>query len=285
MSAIGLLLLSGKKRVTSSDSDVTAWIAAVQGGGGSVSQARVNIWTPMVAGIKSDLGISILAQQFDGLAFYVGEDVTNGPIQNKFDFAARRQHTLVGSPVFTPNQGLAGDGSSARIGTGYNPFFGPQYGQNNGSFGGWIQTNDSRTTGSPAYFGTSSQVAGGTNLTRQNATQNNYCVQDGTAGANNATMSPTTGVGLVHLDRTGATAEALYQNGVSRATAVTASTTVTNAELFALACNNGSGTAVLFSNGTLAMTFAAKSFGAPQAANFYTRVHTALNAINAANFP
>ena len=55
---------------TVTDGDVTAWIAAVQGAGGTVSGTYTSALNTMVVGVKNLLGITLLSQKFD--RFYFG---------------------------------------------------------------------------------------------------------------------------------------------------------------------------------------------------------------------
>ena len=261
-------------KLASADSDVQSWINTV--GPNNTNPIEVSILNTMVAAMKADGSWAKLDRLW---IFALGTQAAA-----LVDLVSRSTATLPVAPTFTAQKGFTGNGSSQYISTGYNPTGGTHYALNDSCYGGWIQTNDSRTSGNPVYFGNNTSVTNSTNISRQSATQNNFCINQN-AGTTNATMNPTTGIGLNHIDRTGSTAYALYQNGTSVGTGATATNAVSNTVMFALAGNDGAGNPTLFNNGVLASFFAGGSMGSTIAANFYADMHTALTAINATNFP
>lgn len=271
LGAVRVAVLSGGTP-TSSDVNVSAWIAAV--GSTNTNQNEVNIFTTLVTSGKANGWWPKL----DRLWIYAPGTAMAASIS----LVGPAAHTLVNSPTFTANKGYTGDGSSSLINTGYNISTGTNYVQNSACYGVWVQANDSRTTGNPVYIG--SNTANFSNFSRNSATQTNYSTNNG-AAADNATMNPTNGIGLQHAERSSGLISTLYHNGVSVNSNVgQASAAPNNLVQYVLALN-GAGTASNWNNGTVGASFFGGSMGATIAANFYTDLHTALHSLSATNFP
>ncbi|CAB4165299.1 hypothetical protein UFOVP833_45 [uncultured Caudovirales phage] len=95
------------------DPIVLAWNAAVIAAGGSVSGARLRIWSTMWAGIRADGDLALI----DYALPLCGEDSQSSLI----DFIGLRTATAVNSPTFTASQGYAGNGTTSYVNSGFNP--------------------------------------------------------------------------------------------------------------------------------------------------------------------
>lgn len=267
------LLLLDRGPISSTDGDVAAWITAVRGAGGTVTAARAKLLTAWAAAGKTNGWWAKL----DRIWVRAGENSTQALI----DFIARSTSTLPVAPAFTANLGYTGNGSTQYINTGYNPGTnGVNYTQNSACFGAWVQTNDSRTSGSPAYIGSSSASD---TFVRSSATQTGWAINVTSGVA--TTVSPTTGIGLAYFERSASNLSTFYQNGVSQGTQAGASIGVGSHPFYELAVNNGSDTAVQFNNGVVSLSFMGGAMGATIELAFYNDTHTMMTGISGTNFP
>jgi hypothetical protein len=94
-------------------------------------------------------------------------------------------------------------------------------------------------------------------------------------------------VGLYAIDRTNSTTADFYSAGVATGNHDTGTTAALNNKNFLVLANwNAALSAVAnFSNGTVAAFTAGTSLGAAGQLAVFNRMHTALNALSAANFP
>ena len=100
--------------ITSSDPDVQAWINALGGPTTTLTnQNEVNALTTFVVGDKADGNWA----KRDRLWLYMLGTASAAAI----DLVTRSSHSLVNNPTFAALQGFTGNGSNARIDTGYNP--------------------------------------------------------------------------------------------------------------------------------------------------------------------
>lgn len=186
--------------------------------------------------------------------------------------------TAVNSPTFTATEGFTGDGSTAYIDTGYNPATdGSQYTQNSASMGVWVRgkgASGSHVFGVQTNLSTVAQVR-----LQSNAS-------DGIAGSVNdsAAIGTAAGVyaaGLLGVNRSGATAEQIYKNGLSVATDTDSSKALPE-DTVALLAYNALGARTSFSDAQLSIFLAGRSFTANEWADIYdafNRYRTAREAV------
>lgn len=266
--------------ITSSDSDVTAWIAAV--GMANTTQAEVNALTTMVLGIKSDLsmGAAALNTKFD--RFWVAGFCASASAA-LVDLAARSSYTRTVAPTFTGQKGETGNGTSQYIDIGVAPNALTNFTQNSASWFLYIQAMETRSA--TFYTQMGGGGAGHTNvlLTKNTgSTQVGWAVNDGSNGQTTTTTSQIAGRWCG--ERTAAGATQLYVNGALVGSGTNASGARDSNNLLLLADNNA-GTPSLFTQSTFAAFYLAASLGSTAVAAVDARIHTCGNTINAANFP
>jgi hypothetical protein len=176
--------------------------------------------------------------------------------------------TKVGSPVFTRDQGIAGDATAAALATGWIPSTsGVNYVQNSATLAAF-----SRTAAAAAAAG--GGIIGGTVATYRLLTRGPSDFLYYTA--NDATVrgpASTDGSGFFTWSRTGASAVQVYRNGAAFGAAdTTASTTIPGGQLNLLRANS------IFSASEISFGGAAGGLNATENANLYTVVNTFLNA-------
>jgi hypothetical protein len=267
--------------LTSSDSDVQAWINAV--GSGNTNQTEVTNFTTMATTIKSALGISALNQKYDRLWV---RGFCQVAAAGAVDLANRRTLTPGAvAPTFTPQKGDTGDGSSSYLKLGYTPSTDAvNFGQNSGHIFLYIQTMDMRSTSFYRQFG-----ASGTGLTNEFLDKNTGTTQMvwGINNSNNGTTTTTTAqsAGRWALERTGGSSGQLYYNESQVGTTAVASGALGAREIYALCDNNAQSGAAFFTQSTIAVIAIASSLGTTGVANVGAAIHACGNAINATNFP
>lgn len=181
---------------------------------------------------------------------------------------------VTGSPVFTVDQGYAGDGSTALLtATGYSP----------ASVAGSRQTLDSSTLGiftrtAASYNGSASRIdlyTGTARLGRRSSAENDYAwrMNDGTSA--NTALGGSSGsnqVGHFALRRTASDERSVWREGAQVATNSQASTTLgTGFILFGVTAN--------FSDAQISVAYAGSSLTDGQMATMNTAIATLKAAI------
>ena len=173
---------------------------------------------------------------------------------------------VAGSPVFTADQGYAGDGSNAMAATGYNPV----------TLSGGRQTQNSATIGiftrtAASYNGSTSRIdlfTGVSRMARRNSSENDYSwrMNDGTSA--NTALGGASGanqVGHFSLRRTAADERSLWRSGSQLATNAQASTALgTGFNLF--------GTTSNFSDAQISVGYAGSAFDDTQMGTMNTAI-------------
>ncbi len=209
-----------------SDPSARAWAAAVVAAGGSVSPPRLALVSTLIRRLKA-CGAWALT---DDYAVYAGESATQGLVTLK----ARQTHVATNSPTFTVNRGFKGDGVSAFVQTTWNPTVGgPQFVRNSARFGVWVYAAPTVTS----YLMGMDDF--NFNEIKWDATNISYGVNGLTAFETYAHGGTVTGWHA--LERTGATAESAYLNGVQKGTGVLGSVAVNNVAGRVLCSTQGAG--------------------------------------------
>lgn len=177
--------------------------------------------------------------------------------------------TKTGSPVFTRDQGIAGDATAAALQTGWIPSTnGVNYVQNSATLAAWSRTAAAAAASGGGIIG-GSAVATYRLLTRGPSDFVYYTANDATVRG----PASTDGSGMFTWSRTGASAVQPYKNGAAIGAAdTTASTTIPGGQLNLLRANS------IFSAAEIAFGGAAGGLNATENANLYTVVNTFLNA-------
>ena len=252
-------------QVTSYDADTLAWQAAVIAAGGSVSAARRDLVDALILSLKS----SGVWSRLDRLWLHAAENSAQGLVDLKGASGA----TAVNAPTFTANRGFQGNGTTSYLNTNFNPGTAPSpnYTRNDAGYGYWEVSADS---GSSAPIGNNNDknriVTGGT-------TPRAFEVNSATA-TNGVVV--TTATGHFHAQRTGATAAALYRNGVSFNTSGETSQAVVscNFHVHSSPSGTGSGTPGALSAAQVGASWIGASLSGYEAA-FYSAMRIHMTAI------
>jgi hypothetical protein len=260
------------------DAEVGAWCVAV--GGANTNATETGILSTMVAGIKADLSITALNQKFDRLSIYA----TGARPAAKVDLASRVTLTENGAITWTTLKGYTGNGSTMYLDTGLNTSLGGNFTQNSAHFSAWVQALGNNLAFA-AYAGVRTGATQAVVLVLGSpvGTADLYGINDAGGGVF-AAGAPV--VGLRAIDRSDSTHSTAYLSGASSSVNNVTSAALNNKTFLVLANWNTGLTAVAnWNNGTVAAFTAGASLGAAGQLAVYTRMHTALNALSAANFP
>lgn len=182
--------------------------------------------------------------------------------------------TEVNSPAFDIDQGYTGDGTSARLDTGYIPSTdGVNLTQNSGCFGVWV--NKAGSSAFTAYGGARNENGGGTfSITSVTRAANGsgwyaYLNNDSSVTATTASENAT---GLLCVNRD-TTTLAAHRNSTEEASASKSSTYNLPRQLRLLAEDNR-GTIGSHSDGQISFSWVGGSLTATERSNLYTRLNT-----------
>src|SRR5262245_49199564 len=99
---------------TDSDTDLNAWLAAVQPLNGLPRSSRITLLHNLIAGLKSD-GVW---SKLDRLWIFT-QELQSGAL---VDFVARSRASILGTPTFTQNIGFTGgDNGNSRVDLNFAP--------------------------------------------------------------------------------------------------------------------------------------------------------------------
>ncbi len=185
--------------------------------------------------------------------------------------------TAVNSPTFTMDRGYAGNGSSSRLTTNWDPATnGVQYTQNASHLSLWDRTSRAGATTGQAggYSATSSQCSIYARWTDNKA----YAYQND----NNGGVATTATQGLLIADRASASALDVSLNDVSLGTPASLTTAALGAHDIYICGVNANGTAGTFSTDQIAAVSLGASLGATARTALYSALNTYLTAIGAA---
>jgi hypothetical protein len=232
---LDLLLFGGL-----TDQDAEAWISAVRAAGGWVSDGRARRVERLIKALKASGAWALR----DDYAAYAGAE---NPTQALVTLKRHLVQVANNSPTLGAF-GYTGNNTTAFIDTKWNPASGTwQYTQNLAAYGCYVAADPGVATTkalignsdgwSEIVFGSGGNITAGIN---QSATPLN--------------VSPSNRLGLLEVDRTGASAFQVFQNGSSLGAGTTASGAVANLGFYVLAANSAGG-AVAPINSTIAMAF------------------------------
>lgn len=236
------------------------------------SMARYGLIKALFDGLKRD-GV----WQFIDAGWLIAADTAQAGYLN-FKDPARFTLTPVASPTFTQDRGVAGNGTSSYLDTGWiNGRDARAWSQNSVSFGAYLNAGTDTASSSVVQMGATSTCS----LIARSAT--------GTisAGASSATAiafagsSVATRLGLTTVERAGASALTAYRGGTANGTDTTASGVMTAARQIFLGCTNGGGTPALFSDNRIAFAYVGGAMGATLQAALSSRVTAYLTALGA----
>jgi hypothetical protein len=251
------------------DPATIAWVNAVITNGGTVSGTQEGNVDTLIRSLKSNS----VFNKFDRLWLMASENT----FQALTDIIADALATAHGSPTFTTNRGYNGVQSSTTvyIDTGFNPSLAVNYAQNNSHLSVWNVSG----------VGFTSLILAGYNATSEITFISESDVSLLVTAACEDSVSSTTYTansqsGHFISQRTGANAEALYQNGNTTplGTNSNASATPTNLNMYALALNNRgspqSGSSLVLG----ALSFGSSLTNA-DITNFYNALRTYMTAV------
>ena len=162
-----------------------------------------------------------------------------------------------GAYTFTPYQGLAGNGSTGYINTGFNPSTATNFKQNTSTFGVYSRTNSEAAV-------TDMGVSDGTNYTALQIRKATNIIR-GWCNQGVATTSPanTTSLGFFTVTRIGANAWFNAKNGSNLTGGTQASTAIPNFNLY-ICAQNASNTASAFSTREYSFAMVGDDFSLPE---------------------
>lgn len=151
--------------------------------------------------------------------------------------------TEVSNPTFTPNQGIAGNGSSSYLKTGWNPATNAlKLSLNSVSMGIYSRTDDSALTTVRDDFG-STDTTQGLNLRLRDTTGLRRARTNGATLSNNAYVGTTQG--LFYAFRTSSTSQKTGHNTTDEFTNANNSSSIASKEIY-ICCINNNGSASNF---------------------------------------
>jgi len=229
--------------------------------------AHKTAYDNLICGLNSQSSTisGTLLSRLDGLWMLRAADSTVALlnlVQNSFNLTAS------GGITFTANSGVAGNGTTGFYDTGFNP----------SSAGGQFTQNSANI----AFCTTSNNIGSGVPIGGEDGATFTEIFDVGAYDAfiSNATgaVAGVAGAGLWAASRTTSTLITLYQNATSQATDATATTGITNANIFLLA-RNGNGSADNFSTITVTMARIGASYSATDESNFRALIQSYMAAI------
>jgi len=258
-----------RKLLNAYPQEARLWRDAVRAAGSDVSPFQMGRTSTLITSLKAS-GVWFL---LDRLWPFAAENSQQALI----DLKSRATATAVNSPTFTANRGYKGSHLSAYINSNFNPSTaGGNYTQNSASYGLWIETAESTSSGSYRYMGNDSsnysEISVGASFLSVNINQ-------GAPAA--ATTIPTASTGLISGSRSGAAAAARYLNGALDSTTTLASIAVPNANFNILASNNA-GTPFQQTDARAAAAFMGGNLTALQQAALYASLRTYMTAVGVA---
>jgi hypothetical protein len=230
------------------------WQQTVLGKGGTVSAGQLTNIRNLVTSLKS-IGVWGSLDRLWPLA-------AENAIQALVDIVVGATATAVNSPVFTANRGYKGDGVAAYVNTNFTAANvpGAKFSQNDASAGVMIMTAD------PVF----NCVIGDNNSSYGRILTAASGVREVNVNTQSAlgSYTPAGYLGVIHGERTGATAQAAYQNGFLEHADAAVSVALSNQPHLVLANISGSGTIGQWSAAQIGMAWVGKSLGAAGAAAF-----------------
>lgn len=183
-----------------------------------------------------------------------------------------------GTITFTADVGYLGDGTTGFLNSGYNPSTSAgQMTQNSASIGICNQTSRTAATPAPGFIGSND----GTNFDLIQMRGDGPTIDLNDASFNFAPESNSQGSWI--MTRTTSTNVNLYLNGSTSSAPGATSTGLPNNSLFLLAVNNNGTTTDFNGVDQASYYFSGPGFNSTQVTAIFSRLHTFLVAVNAAN--
>jgi len=228
-------------------SEIGLYITGLTTALSSTQKGKLNT---LVNSLKTGLSITNLSDSFDVLRVLAGE-TSESSLKNIVKDA--HHATAVNSPTFAAFEGFTGNGTSSYINEQYNPSTDKvRYALDSSSYGLYLRSVSSAPA-STMYNGAI------------NAASERLIIGVLTSGTmftialnSSTTTGSTVGDSFVSLSRNASANFDLYKNK-TKSTLTVASSAIPNRTLYTLACNN-SGTAALFINYQIAISYMGKGF-------------------------
>ncbi len=237
------------------------------------SMARYGLIKALFDGLKRD-GV----WQFIDAGWLIAADTAQAGYLN-FREPARFTLTPVASPTFTQDRGVAGNGTSSYLDTGWIAGVnGRAFTQGSASIGIYANAGTDTASDTVRLAGATSSAlvtARSTAGTLRGQLCDNTTV-DLTGGAGVATR-----LGLTAFERTASNLVTGYRGGTANGTKATASAALTATRSLYLGCTNNGGTAAQFSDNRIAFAYVGGAMGATLQAALSSRVTAYLTSLGA----
>lgn len=256
---------------TPMDAATNAWVAAALINGGRPTNARIITVDALIIALKA----TGVWAKLDRLWLFAASDQPSALT----DLVNTSLATAINSPTFTTDRGIAGNGSTSYIDTGYNPATNAvNFSLNSVSLHFWVATGhaaaDGQQDGGVATNTFSSELTG-----RSNTTSGLYAFQLNDASPAQVTNSGNT-TGFFGGVRSSSTARNIYQNGVDTLGANSqVSVSVPSANIYVGARDQAGAGAGNFANQQTAAYAIGGALTAAQALSFYTRMRLYMTAV------
>lgn len=252
------------------DADASALFARW---GTDPGSTRKQLYSDCIAGLKSDSVWSLI----DEVQLYGAHTQADGLLGWKNVVNA----TLVNSPTFTTDRGVAGDGSTSYINTGFQPStLGVNYTTNSACFGAYFNAGTDTADNAAIACGCSDGSDVSRFYPRRVGDTIRFGVNQAT-GASDTTGTVATRLGLTMINRSGASAVEVYRNGSAVTLSATPASTGDVARPFFVGAHNNNSVAAGFVNNRAALFVATASLDATKQTAIYSRFLTLLTAIGA----
>lgn len=251
------------------EAETTAWVAAVVGDGGTVSDQRKTLVNALIVSLKAD-GIF---SKLDRLWLFAAENSQSA----LRDIVAAAQATAVNSPTFAADEGyLAAAASTQHVDTNYNPTTDAiNYSQDSAHLSAWSNDDEAGSGNSGAMIGYANA-----NIYATYGGDGNVYGRINDSPDSGSQGAPATRIGLWHVNRSGASATQIYQDG-----ALYSSPNATSGSLFDLTffvCahhDSTTGNPINPSPHVISSASIGGSLNSTEAADFYTHLQTYMTAV------
>jgi hypothetical protein len=251
------------------DTATLAWVRTV--GTSFVSGARVGLVDKFIRGLKTD-GVFT---KFDRLWLFAAENQTSALI----DIITNNRATAVNSPTFTTDRGYTGTSgtSGTLINSNYNATLNAiNFSQNAASMSTWVVTSPGNIGNSNAGCTIGQISIQDTSLFIPLGSDGNVYARINSGSPSGSQGTPGSYLGHWFINRSGANATQLYQNGSSFSSPNDASGPPENINFSILA---GQLASAFGFGGQLAMASIGGNLNSTDVSNFYSRLRTYMTAV------
>jgi hypothetical protein len=255
------------------DPATIAWAAQVVTNGGTVSAGRKTTVNNLITGLKSD-GVWT---KLDRLWILAAENTQSALT----DMVAGSLAVAHGSPTFTTDRGYTGvDGSNTvYLDTNYNPTINAtNFTTNAAHASAWSVTNTAVASGG-AMFGFVNGTANNQITILDTYTDGNIYARIVDATGSGSQGAPGTRAGHWIINRSGASATQLYQNGSLFSSPNAGSGALENGNIYILTYNQAGTAASIGTPQQIACHSLGGNLSSTNASNFYTRLRTYMTAV------